>query len=608
MRFKKHYKAVVAIALVLAIGVSLWFSSPVRALTIDVTNPTKGYIGVDYDFTVEINIEDNELLPIQNVNLEIYNIADPGKKATCTDLPLVTGTKLYPASQTGGGRVNVDATSGADWGWGYGYGYAFWKGYAYYFFQPGGYGYGYGPGPASMTYDIIWTPPAVSAWVGNYKIDVEIVANGVTFIETSDQFQISTVPAGGGPGGAPPKPKLEIETNLFGTEGEWDIDKDGVMQETIEGTSEDGNLTVTLPEGTTALDEDGEPLDHFDVTVIEPPPDPPEDKSIIGLAYDFEPDGATFDPALIMTWRYDPAELEAGIAEEDLDIAFYDEDTGQWVVIDCGVKPAACVFDPSTGACCVVDPATNSITIQVTHLTTYAILVPAAPPAFTVSSLSVTPAEVGIGETATISTVITNTGDLAGSYEVALKINGVVEQTKEVTLIGGARQTVTFTTSRDIAGTYAVNVNGQVGAFTVKAPPVPATFTVSNLSVTPAEVEIGETVTISAVITNVGELAGSYEVALKVNGAVEAKKEITLAGGQNQKVTFTTSGAVRGGYVVEVDGQVGEFRVKTPPPPPPPPLNWWVIGGIIAACAIVIGVVIWRVLKMWLIVRHRRAI
>jgi len=100
--------------------------------------------------------------------------------------------------------------------------------------------------------------------------------------------------------------------------------------------------------------------------------------------------------------------------------------------------------------------------------------VPAA--VFTSSSLSISPSEVNIGETVTISVLITNAGDAAGSYEVTLKINGVVEATKEVTLGSGTSQEVTFSTARDVAGSYTVDVNGLSGSFTVKeelAPPTP---------------------------------------------------------------------------------------------------------------------------------------
>jgi len=148
-----------------------------------------------------------------------------------------------------------------------------------------------------------------------------------------------------------------IETNLFGIEKIYYIEHGGSIWKEIEGNSQDGNLTITISEGTIALDEDGKRLETLGVVIDETPPDPPEDSSIIGLAYDFSPDGATFDPPITLTWSYDPEALPEGVAEEDLVIAYYDEAADEWVELDC-----------------VVDTANNIITAEVNHFTTSAII------------------------------------------------------------------------------------------------------------------------------------------------------------------------------------------------------------------------------------------
>ncbi|MBA7705025.1 hypothetical protein ES703_113849 [subsurface metagenome] len=99
--------------------------------------------------------------------------------------------------------------------------------------------------------------------------------------------------------------------------------------------------------------------------------------------------------------------------------------------------------------------------------------------AFTTSNLSVSPSEVNVGESVTISVLVTNTGNLAGSYEVTFKIDGVAVASEEVTLAAGGSETVTFTAAKDVADSYSVNVNGLTGSFTVieevaPAPPAPA--------------------------------------------------------------------------------------------------------------------------------------
>ncbi|MFC1966545.1 Ig-like domain-containing protein [Chloroflexota bacterium] len=229
------------------------------------------------------------------------------------------------------------------------------------------------------------------------------------------------------------------------------------------------------------------------------------------------------------------------------------------------------------------------------------------PATFTIFGLSVSPAEVDTGASVTISVTVANTGDAAGSYEVTLKINGAAVETKTVTLTGGSSEKVTFTTSQATAGTYSIDINGQPGTLTVKAvapppPPPPPTvtaFSISGLSVSPAEVGIGAKVTISVTAANTGNAAGSYEVTLRINGAAVETKTVTLAGGSSEKVTFTTTRDTAGTYTVDINGLSGTFKVKEAPAEevPPKPMNWWLIGGIIAAAVIVIGLFIWRFIR-----------
>jgi len=211
-------------------------------------------------------------------------------------------------------------------------------------------------------------------------------------------------------------------------------------------------------------------------------------------------------------------------------------------------------------------------------------------PTFRINSLLISPTEVSRGETVRISVDIVNTGDVMITYTLTLKINGVVEATKEVTLAGGESATVTFEVARDVAGTYNVEVDGLKGAFTVRLSPRPAEFQVSDLSISPREVKAGEAVTITFKITNIGGSEGTYTVALKVDARVEATQDIRLAAGASTHVTFKATEGVVGTYHVEVNGQTGTFAMRdvAAPPPPPSPLELWLpyIGVAIVAIAI----------------------
>ncbi|MBC8477845.1 MAG: hypothetical protein H8D49_05820, partial [Dehalococcoidia bacterium] len=95
-----------------------------------------------------------------------------------------------------------------------------------------------------------------------------------------------------------------------------------------------------------------------------------------------------------------------------------------------------------------------------------------APAKFSVGDLSITPSTVETGDQVTISILVSNTGDLQGSYDVQLKIDGQAVETQSLTLTGGDSQTVTFTTTQDTAGTYSVTIDTRSGSFTVTKPAV----------------------------------------------------------------------------------------------------------------------------------------
>ncbi len=366
------------------------------------------------------------------------------------------------------------------------------------------------------------------------------------------------------------------------------VDTTGKFKEAVTAKSEDAKVTLSVGKDTVGKTKEGKPLSEISILKMVTPPALPSDTKVIGLVYDLGPEGATFNPAISLTFTYDSTLIPAGVNEKNLVIAIWDAVTGNWVVL--------------TG--CKVDPVTHTITVPVSHFTAFTILAYTRPATFTTSALTVTPAEVNVGETVTISTLVTNTGDLSGSYIVVLKVSNVIETSESVFLAGGASQTVTFTISRDIAGTYTVTVDGLAGAFTVKKALVPAGFSTSALTVTPAEVNVGETVTISVLVANAGDLSGSYEVTLKINNVTEATNDVTLAGGASQTVAFTTSRSVAGTYTVTVDGLAGIFTVKTPITPPiipPKPVDWALIGSIIAGAIIIIGLIV------WLLVRRRTA-
>ena len=87
-------------------------------------------------------------------------------------------------------------------------------------------------------------------------------------------------------------------------------------------------------------------------------------------------------------------------------------------------------------------------------------------------------------------------------------------------------------------------------------PAGPAQFEVTSLNVMPLEVTAGETASITAQVKNVGGSEGIYTAVLTVDGATAEVKEVTVAPGATQTVTFTVIKDKAGTYQIAV----GELR------------------------------------------------
>jgi len=95
-----------------------------------------------------------------------------------------------------------------------------------------------------------------------------------------------------------------------------------------------------------------------------------------------------------------------------------------------------------------------------------------SPANFSISDLTITPGTIKTGEGVSISVLVSNTGEQQGSYDVQMKINGQVVETKSITLAGGTIQAVTFTSTGDTAGSFTVAIAGESGSYTVEKPAV----------------------------------------------------------------------------------------------------------------------------------------
>lgn len=94
--------------------------------------------------------------------------------------------------------------------------------------------------------------------------------------------------------------------------------------------------------------------------------------------------------------------------------------------------------------------------------------------------------------------------------------------------------------------------------------PAPAEFEVISLDIKPAEAAAGETVSITAVVENIGGTEGIYHATLVVSGAEVETKNIPLTAGAKQDISFQLTEDMPGNYKIELGNLVDTLKVLKP--------------------------------------------
>lgn len=259
---------------------------------------------------------------------------------------------------------------------------------------------------------------------------------------------------------APPGPPAPPATGTGSLSLAALISPEGIISRNLTLFSADRKVRLTIPKGTQAVDKESKLLDELMVETKTTYPTPPPGGNVIGLAYDFTPDGGTFAPPIDMVFTYQESDLPSGVVERDLKVHFWNGTAWEGL--------------PST-----VDPVVNTVTAKVSNFgdCLFAVMwiapAPPAPAYFTLADLSISARKVRLGKDVTVWATVSNVGGTQGTYVVELKVNGVVEASESVTLAPNQSTAVSFTVSKDQRGTYQVEVDGLKASFTVEEVMVP---------------------------------------------------------------------------------------------------------------------------------------
>ena len=249
----------------------------------------------------------------------------------------------------------------------------------------------------------------------------------------------------------------------------------GRLLDSLEASSPDDIHLFEMEEGTRTLDEEGEIVKLIEITEADVPL-LPENTVVVGNVYNFEPSNITFSQPIILTLDYDVNDLPDDVTTVNL--AYYAAGTG-WVELEAEGGVVA---------------GLGSLAAPVEHFTLFAVLANVSPPppppaaaapppppapvppaAFALSNLSISSSfskvwelltfAVKAGEEVTITVDVANNGGQEGSYSALLKINGVTQTTKEITLSAGQHQKITFTVTENEPGLYVVQIGDLTGEF-----------------------------------------------------------------------------------------------------------------------------------------------
>ncbi|MBE0479933.1 MAG: hypothetical protein IBX68_03030 [Dehalococcoidia bacterium] len=133
------------------------------------------------------------------------------------------------------------------------------------------------------------------------------------------------------------------------------VDDDGTVLRTLQKSFLDGQLWIRIEPGTKALDRQGYPLEWVDAQAVDELPPLPDGWRAV-VAFELTPDGAYFDPSVLLNLTYDYAALSRAAEKGDLVLVYYSTRSSQWVKLDQSINLSM-----------------SAVETQVDHLTLFAL-------------------------------------------------------------------------------------------------------------------------------------------------------------------------------------------------------------------------------------------
>lgn len=261
---------------------------------------------------------------------------------------------------------------------------------------------------------------------------------------------------------------------MLGDEKKFEISTGGLVLEPLSLADPGGHFTIALDSGTRLITGDGTVPGRFELTIAEEPVIPADKMAVIdgkivldnmvllSPIYRFTSyvNGMVtpvtyFDPAATLIVSYDTDNLPENILTPF--VAYYTAEQGLMPI------------EPPPGSTFEIGRAKA----QIGHASLFVVaaeLLPPPPPLparFEVGDLRISASQVEPGQPVIISLSVANEGEIEGSYELYLKIDGIVKMIKRVTLAARDSQTISFEISDIAIGEHKISVAGLTGQFSV---------------------------------------------------------------------------------------------------------------------------------------------
>ena len=170
------------------------------------------------------------------------------------------------------------------------------------------------------------------------------------------------------------------------------VNAQGIFNQSAYTLSGDNNVILYVLGGTASETSTGTPLNQISIVHLATPPAIQTGAGMVTPAYDFTPSGTTFNPSVTLEFRYDPAKIPSGVAETNLQIAYFDTTKNAWVTL------------PS-----IVDTVNKIVAAQTTHFSAYAVTYGIKPVSMTNTTPTTTTATKKTTTTKTTAHAVTTT-------------------------------------------------------------------------------------------------------------------------------------------------------------------------------------------------------